>query len=65
MVEYDDDEHWLQMSRGTVRVVCNFGDEALGTPLSGSILVATDHEAALDKGTLTLPGGSAAVVRLH
>ncbi|WP_253469270.1 malto-oligosyltrehalose trehalohydrolase [Paenarthrobacter sp. A20] len=65
VVEYDDDEQWLQMSRGTVRVVCNFGDEALGTPLSGSILLATDREAALDEGTLTLPGASAAVVRLH
>ncbi|WP_369746677.1 malto-oligosyltrehalose trehalohydrolase [Paenarthrobacter sp. AMU7] len=65
VVEYDDDEHWLQISRGTVRVVCNFGDEALGTPLSGSILLATDHEAVLDEGTLTLPGGSAAVVRVN
>ncbi|MGO4143986.1 malto-oligosyltrehalose trehalohydrolase [Paenarthrobacter sp. YAF11_1] len=65
VVEYDDDEHWLQFSRGTVRVVCNFGDEALGTPLSGSILLATDHEAVLDEGTLTLPGGSAVVVRVN
>ncbi|WP_026539847.1 malto-oligosyltrehalose trehalohydrolase [Paenarthrobacter nicotinovorans] len=64
-VEFDDDEHWLQMSRGTVRVICNFGDDALGTPLSGSILLATDGEAVLDEGTLTLPGGSAAVVRRH
>ncbi|WP_026546276.1 malto-oligosyltrehalose trehalohydrolase [Paenarthrobacter nicotinovorans] len=64
-VEFDDDEHWLQMSRGTVRVICNFGDDALGTPLSGSILLATDGEAVLDEGTLTLPGGSAAVVRVQ
>ncbi|MET4541074.1 maltooligosyltrehalose trehalohydrolase [Arthrobacter bambusae] len=65
VVEYDDDEHWLQFSRGTVRVVCNFGDEALGTPLSGSMLLATDPEAVLDEGTLTLPGGSAVVVRVN
>lgn len=64
-VEFDDDGHWLQMSRGTVRVICNFGDDALGTPLSGSILLATDGEAVLDEGTLTLPGGSAAVVRVQ
>jgi len=64
-VEFDDDEHWLQFSRGPIRVVCNFGDEALGTPLNGSVLLATDDEAALNDGTLTLPGGSAAVVRVQ
>jgi maltooligosyltrehalose trehalohydrolase len=64
-VEFDDDEHWLQFTRGTVRVVCNFGDEALGTPLKGSVLLATDDEAALEDGTLSLPGASAAVVRVQ
>lgn len=63
-VEFDDEEHWLQFSRGDVRVVCNFGEEALATPLDGSMLLATDHEAVLDEGTLTLPGGSAVVVRV-
>jgi maltooligosyltrehalose trehalohydrolase len=28
------------------------------------VLLVTDSEAALDDGTLTLPGGSAAVVRV-
>jgi len=64
-VEFDDEEHWLQFSRGDVRVVCNFGEEALATPLDGSMLLATDHEAVLDEGTLTLPGGSAVVVRVN
>ncbi|AFR29931.1 malto-oligosyltrehalose trehalohydrolase [Arthrobacter sp. Rue61a] len=64
-VEFDDDEHWLQFTRGTVRVVCNFGDDALETPLSGSVLLATDGEVALEAGTLTLPGASAAVVRVQ
>ncbi|TVU65697.1 malto-oligosyltrehalose trehalohydrolase [Paenarthrobacter nitroguajacolicus] len=66
-VEFDDDEHWLQLSRGSgsVRVVCNFGDEALATPLDGSVVLATDHEAFLEDGTLTLPGASAAVVRVN
>ncbi len=64
-VEFDDEEHWLQMSRGNVRVVCNLGDEALATPLKGSLLLATDPEAALDEETLTLPGASAAVVRVY
>lgn len=64
-VEFDDEEHWLQMSRGNVRVVCNLGDEALATTLKGSLLLATDPEAALDEETLTLPGASAAVIRVY
>ncbi|MFK0001893.1 malto-oligosyltrehalose trehalohydrolase [Paenarthrobacter sp. NPDC090522] len=64
-VEFDEDEHWLQFSRGGVRVVCNFGAEALETPVEGSLLLSTDHEAALNEGKLTLPGESAAVVRVN
>lgn len=63
-VEYDDDEHWLEMTRGDLRVVCNFGSETLDTPVEGAVLLATDAQAALDNGTLTLPGASAAVVRV-
>ncbi|BCW11562.1 malto-oligosyltrehalose trehalohydrolase [Paenarthrobacter sp. Y-19] len=64
-VEFDDEEQWLQMSRGKIRVVCNFGDDALVTALEGSLLLSTDSEAALDEDTLTLPGASAAVVRVN
>ena len=64
-VEYDDDEHWLQFSRGKVRVVCNFGSEALETALEGTLLLATEPEAVIADGSLTLPGESAAVVRVN
>lgn len=64
-VEYDDEEHWLEMTRGDLRVVCNFGSETLDTPVEGAVLLATDAQAALDNGTLTLPGASAAVVRVN
>lgn len=64
-VEYDDDEHWLQFSRGTVRVVCNFGSEALETELDGTLLLATEPDTTIADGTLTLPGESAAVVRVN
>ncbi|KIA71975.1 malto-oligosyltrehalose trehalohydrolase [Arthrobacter sp. MWB30] len=64
-VEFDDAEQWLQMSRGRIRVVCNFGEDALVTPLEGSLLLSTDSEAAMDEDTLTLPGASAAVVRVN
>ncbi|MGO4590819.1 malto-oligosyltrehalose trehalohydrolase [Paenarthrobacter sp. 2TAF44] len=64
-VEFDDDEHWLEMTRGAIRVVCNFGDEPLDSPMGGSLLLATDTEAVLEDGSLTLPGGSAAVVRVQ
>ncbi|QSZ55365.1 malto-oligosyltrehalose trehalohydrolase [Paenarthrobacter sp. AT5] len=64
-VEYDDDEHWLQFSRGKVRVVYNFGSEALETALEGTLLLATEPEAVIADGSLTLPGESAAVVRVN
>jgi maltooligosyltrehalose trehalohydrolase len=64
-VEFDDDEHWLELTRGAIRVVCNFGDEPLDSPMNGSLLLATDTEVVLDDGSLTLPGGSAAVVRVQ
>ncbi|AMB42582.1 MULTISPECIES: malto-oligosyltrehalose trehalohydrolase [Paenarthrobacter] len=64
-VEYDDDEHWLQFSRGKLRVVCNFGSEALETALEGTLLLATEPEAVIADGSLTLPGESAAVVRVN
>jgi maltooligosyltrehalose trehalohydrolase len=64
-VEFDDEEQWLQMSRGKIRVVCNFGEDALVTPLEGSLLLSTDSEAAMDEDSLTLPGASAAVVRFN
>lgn len=45
--------------------MCNFGDDALVTALEGSLLLSTDSEAALDEDTLTLPGASAALVRVN
>lgn len=64
MVEFDDDEGWLSFGRGDVRVVCNFGTEAFDTPMDGSMLLNTDSGAVLGDGNLTLPGESAAVVRV-
>ncbi|MBT2514353.1 malto-oligosyltrehalose trehalohydrolase [Arthrobacter sp. ISL-30] len=64
-VEFDDDEQWLILVRGTVRVVYNFGAEEMATNLDGDLLLATDPKTTLDDGTLTVPAESAAVLRIQ
>ena len=63
-VDFSEEDKWLVLSRGAVRVACNFGDRTLTKDLDGEVLLATDSAAAVGNGKLTLPGESAAVVRL-
>ncbi|GAA3310770.1 malto-oligosyltrehalose trehalohydrolase [Arthrobacter ramosus] len=63
-VDFSEEDKWLVLSRGAVRVACNFGDRTLTKAMDGEVLLATDSAAAVGNGKLTLPGESAAVVRL-
>ncbi|MCZ9883328.1 malto-oligosyltrehalose trehalohydrolase [Arthrobacter sp. B2a2-09] len=63
-VDFSEEDKWLVLSRGAVRVACNFGDRTLAKAMDGEVLLATDSAAAVGNGKLTLPGESAAVVRL-
>ncbi|MFK4295300.1 maltooligosyltrehalose trehalohydrolase [Arthrobacter sp. GAS37] len=63
-VDFSEEDKWLVLSRGAVRVACNFGDGTLTKAMDGEVLLATDSAAAVGNGKLTLPGESAAVVRL-
>ncbi|MEW1822260.1 malto-oligosyltrehalose trehalohydrolase [Arthrobacter sp. NPDC080031] len=63
-VDFSEEGKWLVLSRGAVRVACNFGDRTLTKDMDGEVLLATDSAAAVGNGKLTLPGESAAVVRL-
>ena len=64
-VDFSEEDKWLVLSRGAVRVACNFGDRTLTKAMDGEVLLATDSAAAVGNGKLTLPGESAAVVRLE
>ena len=63
-VDFSEEDKWLVLSRGAVRVACNFGDQTLTKAMDGEVLLATESSAAVGNGKLTLPGESAAVVRL-
>ncbi|WP_284764492.1 malto-oligosyltrehalose trehalohydrolase [Arthrobacter sp. efr-133-R2A-63] len=63
-VDFSEEGKWLVLSRGAVRVACNFGDQTLTKAMDGEVLLATESSAAVGNGKLTLPGESAAVVRL-
>jgi maltooligosyltrehalose trehalohydrolase len=63
-VDFSEADKWLVLSRGDVRVACNFGDRTLTKAMRGEVLLATDSAAAVGNGQLTLPAESAAVVRL-
>jgi maltooligosyltrehalose trehalohydrolase len=63
-VEFNDDEQWLILVRGGVRVLFNFGAEPLTSNLDGDIQLVTDPKAALADGTLTVPAESAVIVRI-
>ncbi|MDP9903387.1 malto-oligosyltrehalose trehalohydrolase [Arthrobacter bambusae] len=64
-VDFSEEDKWLVLSRGALRVACNFGDRTLTKAMGGEVLLATDSAAAVGNGELTLPGESAAVVRLE
>ncbi|MFF2297134.1 malto-oligosyltrehalose trehalohydrolase [Arthrobacter sp. NPDC058127] len=65
-VDFSEEDKWLVLSRGAVMVACNFGDLTLTLTkaMDGEVLLATASAAAVGNGKLTLPGESAAVVRL-
>lgn len=64
-VDFSEEDRWLVLSRGTVRVAFNFGTQTLARSMDGELLLATDPSAAVGNGTVTIPGESAAVLRLR
>ncbi|WP_423182018.1 malto-oligosyltrehalose trehalohydrolase [Arthrobacter sp. NyZ413] len=63
-VAFSEEDKWLVLTRGDVKVAYNFGTAPLERAMSAELLLATDPAAAVVNATLTLPGESAAVVRL-
>lgn len=63
-VDFSEEDKWLVLGRGAVRVACNFGTQPLRKTMDGDLLLTTDLSADVGNGKLTIPGESAAVVRL-
>jgi maltooligosyltrehalose trehalohydrolase len=63
-VEFDEDQRWITVRRGSLLVIANVGesDRVVAAPCT-EILLASDAACALAEGGVRLPAQSAAVVR--
>jgi len=62
---HDDDERWLTITRGDVRILVNLADTPRRVPLPGGpgpILLATTPGTVFDAGAAELPANSAVVI---
>ncbi|MDQ6849002.1 MAG: malto-oligosyltrehalose trehalohydrolase [Actinomycetota bacterium] len=62
-VDFDENERWLMVHRGSLRVVANLGPDARTLPMSAAEVLLATGQATPDDGSLTLAGEAAAVVR--
>ena len=60
-VDYDEDQGWIAVSRGRLRIVCNLGAERVRVPVTGDVVVAWD-EPAVDADGAVLQGHSFAIL---
>jgi maltooligosyltrehalose trehalohydrolase len=61
-VDYDEDQRWIAVSRGRLRIVCNLGAEAVKVPVSGDVVLSWD-EPTVDADGTVLAGESFAILR--
>jgi maltooligosyltrehalose trehalohydrolase len=63
--DFDEDQRWLVVHRGTLRVVANLSDRPreirMDRPVTG-VVFATGEEPAVERATVTVPAESAAVL---
>jgi len=61
-VDYDEDQRWIALSRGRLRMVCNLGPDAVKVPVTGDVVLAWD-EPVVDADGTVLAGGSFVILR--
>lgn len=60
-VDYNEDERWIIVYRGRLRIVCNLGSEPVRVPVSGDVVLAWD-EPTVDADGTVLQGHSFAIL---
>ncbi|MGZ4563424.1 MAG: malto-oligosyltrehalose trehalohydrolase [Mycobacterium sp.] len=63
-VDFDEEQRWISVSRGRLRIVCNLGAEAVKVPVGGDVVLAWG-EPAVDAGGTMLEGHSLAVLAVR
>ena len=61
-VDYDEDERWVVMRRGSVSVACNLGADPVAVPAGGEVVLAW-AEPAVNGDRTVLQGHSFAILR--
>ncbi|BAX92382.1 malto-oligosyltrehalose trehalohydrolase [Mycobacterium shigaense] len=61
-VDYDEEQGWIILARGQIRIAANLGTEPVTVPVAGDVVLAWGEPAVGADSTL-LPGHSLAVVR--
>jgi maltooligosyltrehalose trehalohydrolase len=51
-VDYDEDQGWIAVVRGRLRIVCNLGTEPVRVPVGGDVVLAWGQPAADADGTV-------------
>ena len=68
VVKFDEDAHWLTMSRGPIVVTTNFAKEAQSVPLanpqSHKLQLASHSGVSINEESIKMPGESIAIVRI-
>jgi maltooligosyltrehalose trehalohydrolase len=64
-VDFDEQERWLVVRRGTLRVLANLSDRPRSLQLGSAHLVLATHPGVAVGEAITLPAESAAIVRLR
>ena len=63
-VDYDEDQGWIAISRGRLRIVCNLSAEQVRVPVSGDVVLAWD-EPTVDADGTVLQGHSFAMLSVR
>jgi maltooligosyltrehalose trehalohydrolase len=64
---YDEQERWLVVQRGRLRIAANLGPAPARLPLAGhgtAVLAASSRRIALDGGTVAMPAAAFAVIEV-
>jgi maltooligosyltrehalose trehalohydrolase len=66
-VSFDEEQRWLVVSRGALRVVCNLARQRQSIAVTGAVvelLLSSDADVACAEATVELPAESVAIVRV-
>ncbi|MEZ0353435.1 malto-oligosyltrehalose trehalohydrolase [Mycobacterium sp. pR1184] len=61
-VDYDEEQRWITLSRGQLRIACNLGDQPVTVPAAGDVVLAWGEPTAGD-GATVLQAHSVAILR--